>query len=238
MPETSYPLTRRETTKLVEALAAAYSIPLIDDVEDFVWESVFHYVKNIQLPDPIAEGRTKRLFDAVAGDGRGWSLKTLLWNNLEPGSSFEFVIQRADIFKKWRSLGFRQKLKPESRVKTLGSALIKHWNQKFDRDAELQKVRDPRIAILLKDRARRRFVYLEFAYPRLNEADFTWQWATPDGLGLRGSRDGSVRLKWYHGQKQLFQVYQIPARPKRLSINWQRIGLSTFVSRWRAMRAQ
>jgi hypothetical protein len=66
-----YPLTKAEKTRLHESLEAAFTIPLIDDVEDFVWEAVFHYVKEIPLPDPIAEGHSKKLFDAVVPDGRG-----------------------------------------------------------------------------------------------------------------------------------------------------------------------
>jgi hypothetical protein len=100
MAERAYPLTQVEKARLRLTLAAAFTVPIIDDVEDFVWEAVFHHVKNIRLPDPITEGRTKLLFDAVASDGRGWSLKTLLWNQHLPGSNFEFVIQRADVFKK------------------------------------------------------------------------------------------------------------------------------------------
>ncbi len=146
MIEPIYPLTDAEKNRLLASLQAAFTIPLIDDVEDFVWEAVFHYVKEIRLPDPIVEGRTKRLFDAVAPDGRGWSLKTLVRSNFSPGIRFEFVIQRANIFQKAPILGFPEGLNASSPVANLGRALIRHWNQKHLGDCRVQKLTDPRFA--------------------------------------------------------------------------------------------
>lgn len=188
--EHAYSLANEERSRLRAGLEAAYTVPIIDDVEDFVWEAIFHYVKNLNLPDPIEDGRTKRLFDAVASDGHGWSLKTLVRNRLIPGSSFEFVIQRADIFKKATLLGFAKGLNARSDVQELGAALIRHWNAKFQADQVAQGVKDPRIAILLKNSARKKFVYVEFAYPPLDETHYTWRWAKEDGLGLKGFRNG------------------------------------------------
>ena len=229
MAERVYPLTDAEKTRLRAGLEAAFTVPIIDDVEDFVWEAVFHHVKGLRLPDPILQGRTKQLFDAVAPDGRGWSLKTLLWARHTPGSSFEFVIQRADIFKKGAALGFPNGLTAKSQVAELGAALIRHWNAKFETDSRAQKVTDPRIVILLKNATRKRFVYVEFAYPSLNEKDYTWRWTREDGFGLQGIKDGQVRFKWYHGQKQFFQVYQIPREAYAFDLDWQRASLGDFV---------
>lgn len=231
MTEKTYPLRDAERRKLRAGLLAAFSVPLIDDVEDYVWEAIFHHTKGLRLVDPIKEGRTKQLFDAVAPDGRGWSLKTLLWANQAVGSNFEFVIQRADVFKKAVELGFRGGLSATSATKDLGRALIRHWNAKFHRDAEAQKVSDPRIGILLKDLARRNFTYLEFDYPSLNENDYTWQWSKQDGFGLKGMKQGQTRFKWYHGGKQLFEVFRIPEEAFRFQLEWRRSPLDQFVRR-------
>lgn len=231
MAEKSYSLTETEKRKLRCGLLAAFSVPLIDDVEDYVWEAIFHYVKGIRLADPIREGRTKQLFDAVSPDGRGWSLKTLVWANQAIGSNFEFVIQRADIFKKAVELGFKRGLHAKSDTNDLGRALVMHWNAKFQRDSEAQEVTDPRVCILLKDLARRNFTYVEFGYPSLKPSDYTWSWSKQDGVGLKGFKDGVTRFKWYHGQKQLFEVFQIPKQAYKFQVNWKKATLKNFVEK-------
>jgi hypothetical protein len=230
MAEKAYSIVGVEKRRLLAGLAAAFAVPIIDDVEDYVWEAVFHYVKGIRLADPIIEGRTKQLFDAVAPDGRGWSLKTLVCPNQQIGHSFEFVIQRADIFKKAVDLGFAKGLHAKSAPNHLGRALIRHWNAKFQKDSEEQGVTDPRVCILLKDLRRRNFTYAEFAYPSLKEENYTWRWSRADGLGLKGFRRDQIRFKWYHGQKQLFEVIQIPKEAYRFQLDWNRATLKDFVS--------
>ncbi len=131
MAEKAYSLTEAEQAKLRDGLLAAYLVPLIDDVEDYVWEAIFHHVKGIKLADPITEGRNKQLFDAVAPDGRGWSLKTLVWANQTVGSNFEFVIQRADVFKKAVELGFKKGLTAKSFPNNLGKALCEALERKI-----------------------------------------------------------------------------------------------------------
>lgn len=231
MSERAYSLSAAEKGRLREGLLAAFSVPVIDDVEDYVWEAVFHHVKNIELVDPIKQGRTKQLFDAVAEDGRGWSLKTLVWENQEIGSSFEFVIQRADVFKKARDLGFSRGLSSSSAPRSLGKALVRHWNAKFEKDSAEQDVSDPRVCILLKDSARRNFTYVEFAYPPLKEDDYTWRWARTGGAGLKGIRDDRTRFKWYHGQKQFFEVFQIPEQAYKFELDWRRPSLKDFIKK-------
>ncbi len=99
-------LTKEEQTRLEKALLVTVAIPVVGSVEDYTWEAMFHYVKNISLNDP-ALGRKKLLHDAVDLKSQvGWSLKTLQVSNLQVNSSFSFVIQRADIFKKAELLGF------------------------------------------------------------------------------------------------------------------------------------
>jgi hypothetical protein len=156
MAERTFSLSAAERKRLVSALRVGLSIPVIDDVEDFIWEAIFAYVKGLDL----AAIRNKRLFDAVGRKGEGWSLKTLVWPKLTAGTPFEFVIQRADIFKKSTDLGFLEELARTSDVTDLGRALILHWNRKWETDSAAQNVTDPRVAVLLKSVARKRFVYV------------------------------------------------------------------------------
>lgn len=225
-------LTNEEKTRLAAGLRAAFMVPIIDDVEDFVWEAVFHYVKGLELYDPYSVGRNKQLFDVVAKDGRGWSLKTLVCSSLDAGSKFEFVIQRADIFKKAELLGFDE-LSRNSDAADLGAALIRHWNAKFMTDAEAQDVTDPRLVVLLKRRDRKRFTYVEKTYHPFDEGQFQWKWTAKkdggDGAGLQGSLDGRVRLKWYFGQKQLFEVCTVPNEAYTFDLAWTPKTLDEFV---------
>ena len=91
-------LNKNEQERLKKAIIATVAIPVVGSIEDYTWEAIFHYVKEISLLDP-ALGRKKLLHDAVDNVNHvGWSLKTIQVNNLSIGASFSFVIQRADIF--------------------------------------------------------------------------------------------------------------------------------------------
>ncbi len=93
-------LTNDETKRLKQAILAAIASPLIGSIEDYSWEAIFHYIKNIPLSDP-ALGRSKLLYDAVdSKTASGWSLKSLQLNSLTTDNTFLFVIQRADMIKK------------------------------------------------------------------------------------------------------------------------------------------
>jgi len=75
-------LTNDETKRLKQAILAAIASPLIGSIEDYSWEAIFHYIKNIPLSDP-ALGRSKLLYDAVdSKTASGWSLKSLQLNSL------------------------------------------------------------------------------------------------------------------------------------------------------------
>ncbi len=52
-------LTDEESLRLKQGIAVALSFPLIDDLEDYVWESVFAYMKDL----PSTYIRDKQLFD-------------------------------------------------------------------------------------------------------------------------------------------------------------------------------
>ncbi len=96
----SYLLTANEKERLKDGIRAAFAVPFIDDVEDFIWEAIFSYAKNIPLSDPLTTIRKKLLFDIVDTKASiGWSAKTILWQ-IRPHCEFEVVIQRADILKK------------------------------------------------------------------------------------------------------------------------------------------
>ena len=113
-----------------------------------------------------------------------------MWANHNANSQFEFVIQRADIFTKAASLGFSNGLSIHSDPRDLGRALVRHWNQKLLGDALLQKVTDPRFAILIKNRSRTEFLYTESGYEPLDETDFDWRWTVGSiGVGLQAWKD-------------------------------------------------
>ena len=224
-----YRLSHEERARLRDGIRIGLSIPFVEDIEDFMWEAVFHYVKRVRLPDPVREGRSKLLFDCVDSSvKRGWSLKSLQWSRLDVGTSFEFVIQRADIFKKAEELGFDE-LTVNSPEQVLGRAVVRHWNEKLTKDAEVQGVADPRMAMLLKSRDRERFVYMEVAYPRLSAEEFEWRWSNPSKQGLQGWRKGTLKLRWYPNQKQLFECFPIPEDSYRFRVSWDRLALPAFI---------
>jgi hypothetical protein len=51
--------------KLMQALQAIFALPFVDDVEDFIWEALFAYLKDIPLVDPLKQIRSKKLFDVI-----------------------------------------------------------------------------------------------------------------------------------------------------------------------------
>ncbi|GAB4415199.1 MAG: hypothetical protein Fur0044_10230 [Anaerolineae bacterium] len=101
-----YSLNDEEKKRLAEGIRAAFAIPFIDDVEDFIWEAIFAYAKGIETTDPLKNIRSKRLFDVIDKERKiGWSVKAVQRAIYLP-CDHEVVIQRADIFKKAIRLGF------------------------------------------------------------------------------------------------------------------------------------
>ena len=184
-----YYLTNEEKKRLVNAIRAAYTIPLIDDVEDYIWEAIFAYSKGISTVDPLTNIRSKSLFDVVDQERKiGWSIKAAQRKITLP-CEYEVVIQRADIFKKAKSLGY-DSLSTDSPTDQLGSALLKHWyGRKVEQDAKSQGVRDKRVCILLKSLDRRDYVYLEEQLVRHNENDLKWYWTNEKKTGLQARRE-------------------------------------------------
>lgn len=95
----SYQLSESQLQRLKVGIKSSLSIPLIDSLEDFIWEAIFCYSKGIELVDPLFTLRKKLLFDVVDIPTKtGWSAKSLQWS-IYKNCEFELVIQRADILK-------------------------------------------------------------------------------------------------------------------------------------------
>jgi hypothetical protein len=211
-------LDASELIRLRRGLEFCYSVPFIDDVEDFVWESLWSFVKGLPMPDPLA--RTKLLFDVTdASSKTGWSAKTLLWPS-DKSQYVEFVIQRADIFKKRDELGFPT-LNPKSDPAELGSAVLEHWRRKVEGDAKRQNVESRRQVILLKKKSRREFAVLDdqLEIPKTDELD--WKWTDADQTGLQGfnKASGKTVYRWYQNQKQCFERIELNAEVPKLTID-------------------
>lgn len=227
MKSKNYPISAIEQDLLVGTVKAALAIPLIDSVEDFVWESIFCHFKKIPIIDPTKNIRSKSLFDVVDNkNGIGWSAKAIQWT-LRSGGEFEIVIQRADIFKKRNELGYPI-LSMESTPDDLGGALLKHWGSKIINDAKKQNVTDQRVCILLKSKDNRKFAYMEEALMQYQEEDLYWKWTDDTKTGLQGIRkiDEFCVYRWYPNQKQFFErfvylehCFSFEIQPKRLEFD-------------------
>ncbi|WP_414564232.1 MULTISPECIES: hypothetical protein [unclassified Anabaena] len=207
--------------------------PMIGSIEDYTWEAIFHYIKDIPLSDP-ALGRSKLLYDAVdLVTKTGWSLKSLQLNRLNLGSTFFFVIQRADIIKKAIQLGFTG-LTEQSSPNELGSAIIQHWNEKIISSQVAQSVVASYESIFLKTIKGYEYIYCEFPLHPLDPNQFTWAWTVDkitgrSGAGLQGSIAGKIELVWYKNQKQLFRARTIPTQAVRITVDRTRLTLDRYV---------
>ena len=219
------PLTDEEKKRLTDGLRAAFAIPFIDDIEDYIWEAIFAYARNLPLPDPLVSIRSKRLFDVIDAPKKvGWSCKALQWA-VAPGCQFELVIQRADIFKKARLLGYKS-LNLNSPTNQLGEALLRHWYEKVNKDSKVQGVEERRVAFLLKTRNRKRFAYYEGALRGFSPNQLRWEWTNSTKTGLQGkTKDGFCVYRWYPNQKQFFERFMLPKdtplseiKPERLPV--------------------
>lgn len=213
-----YKLSSAEQERLKQAVSAALSIPFIAGVEGYCWESIFHYVKGLPLSNPHINKRRKLLFDAVDERRRiGWSLKAVQ-KSPDNDSSFEVVIQRADVIKKRKELGFPN-LDLDSSPNELGRAVLTHWNNKINSDLETQKVNKPRIAILLKSRNHQRYALLEQDLRRYDSNDLVWSWTDKKHNGLQARHNNATAFRWYPNQKQLFEVFTLSSNCYRFEIN-------------------
>lgn len=221
-----------ELAILSRSVETAYLIPYIDDVEDYVWEAIWHEAKELTLGEGLA--RTKRLFDVVDVDSYvGWSAKTLVTvgGNLEPGRAFEFVIQRADVIKKQAELGFRG-LSLDSDPQVLGAAVMAHWRAKVLGDAEYQGVEYARMAILLKNRTRTEFSVMDEELHLPNDDELVWDWTNASRTGLQGrdAHDDFVRYRWYPNQTQLFERMRIPQTARTFELTPRKLELAELLA--------
>ncbi|MBC5797751.1 hypothetical protein H5968_22005 [Sphaerospermopsis sp. LEGE 00249] len=228
-------LTNNEIERLKQAIIATVASPVIGSIEDYAWEAIFHYVKDIPLTDP-ALGRSKLLYDAVdIVTKTGWSLKSLQLSNLKIGSTFFFVIQRADIISKADQLGFPG-LTELSPPEELGAAIIQHWNEKLITNQSLQGVENSYESILLKTIKGNEYVYCEYPLYPLDPTIFNWAWTVnkktgKSGAGLQGSVGDNVDLVWYKNQKQLFKARIIPEAAVRINIQRTRLNPENYVKK-------
>lgn len=221
-------LTNQEIERLKQAIIATVASPVIGSIEDYAWEAIFHYVKDIPLLDP-ALGRSKLLHDAVnVVTKTGWSLKSLQLNNLKVGNTFFFVIQRADIISKAEQLGFPN-LTELSPPEELGAAIIQHWNEKLITSQSSQGVENSYEGILLKTIKGNEYVYCEYPLYPLDAKNFTWAWTVnkktgKSGAGLQGMIGDKIDLVWYKNQKHLFRGRTI--LPEAVNIRIERNRLT------------
>lgn len=214
-----YLLTPRELARFIKAMRVAMAIPFIDDIEDFVVEAIWQYSKNIDGLDPLYNIRSKDLYDVVdTRRGIGWSVKSVQWS-FHPECRFELVIQRADVYKKAKSLGF-EKLNSNSKPDQIGHALLKHWEQKVINDAISQDVRSKRILILLKTPAKNKFAIYEDDLQLYPQDALYWEWTNEQHNGLKGIlRDSGIWVyKWYQSQKQLFERFTLPINVQQFEV--------------------
>lgn len=226
----SYKLTKNQQILLERGLRTAWASPFIDDIEDYIWEAIFAYTKGIPIPDPLKVLRKKDLFDIVdKTKSVGWSLKALQWP-IKPKCEFELVIQRADIIKKANSLGFK-KLNLNSPTNILGEALLRHWYEKINHDAEKQQVKMKRVCILLKSIDRKKYVYFEEDLMQYSPNNLRWEWTDKTKTGLKGIRkkDNFCVFKWYPNQTQFFERFILPSNINIFEIEPKRLKREDYV---------
>lgn len=225
-----YKLTEIEKQRLLDGIQAAYAVPFIHDITDFIWEAVFSYAKSIPVVDPLKNTRKKLLYDVVdESKSIGWSAKAIQ-KSLNLPTIFELVIQRADIFKKGNDLGLGT-LNVDSSPQVLGKALLKHWYKKVQEDAEKQGVEEKRICILLKSLNRTKYSYFEEDLAEYSEEELWWQWTDETHTGLQGIRkkDDFVVFRWYPNQKQFFERFNLTENTFTFELEPQRLPSDEIV---------
>lgn len=226
-------LTGEGIERLRQAIIATIVSPVIGSIEDYSWEAISHYVKNLPLADP-ASGCSELLHDAVDTTTKtGWSLKSIQLNSLACVTPFLFVIQRADVVKKAAQLGFPG-LTEKPPPADIGAAIIQHWNEKITMNRLVQGVTTSYEGILLKTIRGVEYVYCEYPLNPIEPSTFSWVWTIDRNIGKEGAGSqesvaGRTELVWYKNQKQLFQAQTIPLQAVRLTIERNRLTLSKYV---------
>lgn len=224
-----------EDKRLRAAIRAAWAVPFIDDIEDYVWEAIFAYAKGVEPINTAEDIRTKLLFDIVdPHTGVGWSAKTVQCS-FTPGSFIEFIVARVA----WPN----PELDLDSNEQAIGDAVLETWNTKIKQDAATQGVGDQRMCVLLKSKkkpanpdAQKTYIYYEWRFPIYQSTSLAWKWKDPvrkRGLHARLASEngaGPVVFRWYPKGGQLFERIQLPHsreeldkrkfsfRPERLAV--------------------
>lgn len=225
-----YFLTSAEMERMKNALKTAIAIPLIDDIEDYILEDIWKYVKQIDGLDPLYNIRSKDLYDVVDSTNNiGWSIKSIQCN-FYGNCEFELVVQRADVFKKSLHL-IGCSLSINSDPNLIGKALLKHWSQKVLGDAEKQGVTSKRILILLKNFERNKFAILEEDIKLFSDTEIEWQWTNDSKNGLKGiiKETGMCVYRWYPAQKQFFERFILPQAAPSFDISGIRLSESELI---------
>lgn len=225
-----YVLKKTELAKLISGIRTAIAVPFIDDVEDYVVEAIWEYAKSISGPDSYFNIRSKKLYDVVDPKKKiGWSVKSLQWQFYDE-CEFELVVQRADVFKKARELGFC-KLGLDSDPNDIGKALLKHWKLKVEGDARAQGVASRRVMILLKKNDRKHYAVFEEDIKILSPNAIKWTWTNASRNGLQGIRksDGMCVYRWYPSQKQFFERFRLSSDTQKFMIEPVRLGKGRVV---------
>lgn len=232
----------KEIERLQWAIRAALSSPILDDIQGFAWEAVFHAAKRLSLRDPLREGKSKRLFDAVDHASRtGWSLKAKQCGSpktMQPERVVDIVIQRADIFSKAGDIGFPKGLAKDSPPEILGRAIVRLWNQKVRADMDAQDVKISRLAVLLKSSNRRRYGYFEIPLQQYDEKQFSWTWTADRRKGLQAREDGTLRLKWYPSGTQLFECVTVPKSCVFFDVHPNRVPMDVYIAFIKGLAAE
>ncbi len=233
-----YSLTELQKKTLVRAVNAVMSIPVIDSLEDFIWEGVFCYIKGLKLVDPLRTIRSKALFDVVGkfSDAQktriGWSAKNVGTNLAASELKVQLVIQRANIIGKRKELGFPH-LTLESTPAELGLAVMKHWQNKVVADMETQGVTDARICVLMKGKKHTQYAYFEEKLRLYSPEEITWAWATSDRKGLQGTHAETGRqvYTWYKSGGQLFETFYPDANTFLFEVSLKRMPFEEVIRR-------
>jgi len=129
------------------------------------------------------------------------------------------------------------------------------WHDKLDKDILSQGVKEGYLTILVKSDDRKQYIFVQEPIPRFELNDLTWAWTEPKeskgkktkvskqevlveaatdekhlGLQARSKSTGRIVLKWYIGQKQLFQCMTIPTNAPRFAISPRRIEMDSFIN--------
>jgi len=204
-----------EYDRLVKLLTLHYAYPLPYPLAGAYFEEIFAASVN-----GVREPR-KLLFD-VLRDQSGWSLKTHLASK-KKGDTFEVVIQRCDILKD-------RNISLDNPVEVLGESILSHFNRFFNTSVDRQKVTDPRVAFLIRDRSQKNFTFFQKQYELYESDKITWRWANDNNRSIMGFVHDKLVLRWYRSGTQLFGVYQIPIDAHVFQINWQRASLDETIN--------